>query len=367
MTVSPGDPVVGEVVSYTVRVTNLGAVVANAVTLVHEAPAGASFVSAEASQGSCTGTIPLACSLGSIEPGGSSSGSGPGASYATSVTVVHRVRFGSAGDASSVVSLSGGNSVGGRQSTSVVVSAGPRQQPPPPPPLPPVGSVDDGVPNPNQTVVLEPVSGEVFVRLPGSDQFVPLTGLRELPNGTEVDAREGRIRLTVAAAGGSTQASEFFEGLFTVAQVAGASSHAGAQAAAPGVSELRLSRGDFSRCVAQPAKAKAKKKAKKRKPAGVEQAKPRQPVRRLWGDGSGSFRTRGRYSSATVRGTRWLTEDYCNGTLIRVEQGTVTVRDLVKKRTVVVTAGKSYFAQAPAPKPAKAKANKTKKRKPARR
>jgi hypothetical protein len=44
----------------------------------------------------------------------------------------------------------------------------------------------------------------------------------------------------------------------------------------------------------------------------------------------------------------------------------VTVRDLVKKRTVVVTAGKSYFAEAPAPKAAKAKAKKAKpKRKPA--
>jgi hypothetical protein len=62
----------------------------------------------------------------------------------------------------------------------------------------------------------------------------------------------------------------------------------------------------------------------------------------------------------------WLTEDYCNGTLIRVREGSVTVRDLVKKRTVVVAAGRSYFAEAPAPKAAKAKAKKTKpKRKPA--
>jgi hypothetical protein len=68
-----------------------------------------------------------------------------------------------------------------------------------------------------------------------------------------------------------------------------------------------------------------------------------------------------------VRGTVWLTEDYCNGTLIRVQEGSVTVRDLVKNRTVVVTAGRSYFAEAPAPKAATAKAKKAKKRKPARR
>jgi ferric-dicitrate binding protein FerR (iron transport regulator) len=49
-----------------------------------------------------------------------------------------------------------------------------------------------------------------------------------------------------------------------------------------------------------------------------------------------------------------LTEDYCNGTLVRVQRGTVAVRDTVKKRTVLVTAGKSYFAEAPAAQPAKA-------------
>jgi hypothetical protein len=64
-----------------------------------------------------------------------------------------------------------------------------------------------------------------------------------------------------------------------------------------------------------------------------------------------------------VRGTIWLTEDYCNGTLVRVRQGTVAVRDTVKKRTVLVAAGRSYFAEAPqrrAAASAKAKAAKAK-------
>ena len=46
-----------------------------------------------------------------------------------------------------------------------------------------------------------------------------------------------------------------------------------------------------------------------------------------------------------MRGTRWLTEDRCNGTLTRVERGTVTVRDFAKKRNVTVRAGKQYFAR----------------------
>ena len=50
-------------------------------------------------------------------------------------------------------------------------------------------------------------------------------------------------------------------------------------------------------------------------------------VRKLWGKGKGSFRTEGRRSSATVRGTWWLVEDRCDGTFTRVRQGTVDVRD----------------------------------------
>jgi ferric-dicitrate binding protein FerR (iron transport regulator) len=67
----------------------------------------------------------------------------------------------------------------------------------------------------------------------------------------------------------------------------------------------------------------------------------------LWGDGSGSFRTRGQYSAATVRGTRWLVQDSCAGTRTRVVRGAVTVRDLVRRKTIVVRAGKSYLARPP--------------------
>jgi hypothetical protein len=64
----------------------------------------------------------------------------------------------------------------------------------------------------------------------------------------------------------------------------------------------------------------------------------------LWGSGGGSFRTSGNSASATVRGTIWLTEDDCEGTLIRVKRGTVTVKDLVRHKTIIVRAPHSYFA-----------------------
>ena len=62
------------------------------------------------------------------------------------------------------------------------------------------------------------------------------------------------------------------------------------------------------------------------------------------GEGQGQFRTRGRYSSATVRGTFWLTADRCDGTLTSVKQGTLEVIDFVKKTKVLVGAGKRYLA-----------------------
>jgi ferric-dicitrate binding protein FerR (iron transport regulator) len=51
-------------------------------------------------------------------------------------------------------------------------------------------------------------------------------------------------------------------------------------------------------------------------------------------------------SSATVRGTIWLTQDPCDGTLTTVKRGRVNVRDFKRRRTVSVKAGHSYLARA---------------------
>jgi hypothetical protein len=94
------------------------------------------------------------------------------------------------------------------------------------------------------------------------------------------------------------------------------------------VVELRLAGGNFASC--------------KRKLAATGSGKK---IRQLWGTAKGNFRTRGRFASATVRGTRWLTVDRCDGTLTQVREGRVEVRDFVKQKTVLVTAGKSYLAK----------------------
>ena len=67
--------------------------------------------------------------------------------------------------------------------------------------------------------------------------------------------------------------------------------------------------------------------------------------RRLWGDGKGRFRTKGKHSAATVVGTRYLVEDRCTSTLTRVVRGKVKVRDFGKRKTVTVRAGKRYIAR----------------------
>ena len=45
-------------------------------------------------------------------------------------------------------------------------------------------------------------------------------------------------------------------------------------------------------------------------------------------------------------GTKWLTEDFCDGTLVRVSRGVVAVENLATHATVTVRAGHSVFTPA---------------------
>jgi PKD repeat protein len=96
--------------------------------------------------------------------------------------------------------------------------------------------------------------------------------------------------------------------------------------------ELRLTGGSFAGC--------------SRKLSVASKAKPK-VIRQLWAKAKGRFRTRGRYASATVRGTGWLTADRCDGTLTRVTQGIVQVSDFTLKKKLLVHAGTSHLAKKP--------------------
>jgi hypothetical protein len=79
--------------------------------------------------------------------------------------------------------------------------------------------------------------------------------------------------------------------------------------------------------------------------AARKQGSPRRKTRRrsLFGSGKGRYRTRGRYASATVRGTQWTTTDSCAGTKVTVRSGVVDVRDTRTGQVVAVRAGRSIL------------------------
>jgi hypothetical protein len=179
-----------------------------------------------------------------------------------------------------------------------------------------------GLPAPvaGKSVNVAPVSGKVRIKRPGSSRFVTLTGEAQIPVGSSVDTRNGRITITAAQGGSRTASADFYDGLFKLTQTKGAKP----------LTTLALT--EKLTCARRAGKATAAAK-KKRK-------------RRLWGDGSGRFRTKGKHSAATVVGTKWLVEDRCRSTLTRVVRGRVKVRDFAKRKTVTVRAGKRYTARA---------------------
>jgi hypothetical protein len=122
---------------------------------------------------------------------------------------------------------------------------------------------------------------------------------RAVRMGAKVDTTHGTVKIVTTHGGGKTQFGTFSQGAFTMTQTKG--SHP--------LTDLKLAGGDFSGCGAAAAG------------QGVHAA--RRTVRRLFGHAHGRFRTRGRNSSATVRGTKWDTVDTCAGTRTVDRQGEV--------------------------------------------
>lgn len=193
-----------------------------------------------------------------------------------------------------------------------------------PPPSAPVAGV---------SVTLSPGSGAVRVKLPHSRGYVVLAGAAQVPVGTIIDATRGSVLLTSATnRAGATKTGAFSGGGFVVTQ---------ATAARPST-ELRLVGGSFAAC-RLPARF-----GRARMASGSYMAvdSPRRVIRELWGhDRGGRFRTIGRTAAAAVRGTVWLTQDRCDGTLIHVAKGHVLVHDAIHRRTMLIGPGQSYLAR----------------------
>jgi virginiamycin B lyase len=188
-----------------------------------------------------------------------------------------------------------------------------------------------GPPVLGHAVTVRPVSGSVFVKAPGSDHYVPLGIGGNINVGSLVDTRRGRVSLRSARdAHGRTQTGTFWGAIFQVRQ---------ARHHSHGVTDLLLRGGRFAGCPTPGGLASASTLPR-------DSGGGRRAIRRLWGkDRHGRFRTHGRDSVATVRGTQWVTTDRCDGTLTRVKRGLVSVRDVRRHRSILLGAGHAYLAR----------------------
>jgi hypothetical protein len=141
-----------------------------------------------------------------------------------------------------------------------------------------------------ESVAVGPRAGSVKVRSADGKSFT-LTAGATIPAGSVIDATKGTVAMTSALDGeGAVQTAEFSGGRFQVRQ----------SADGDGVVDIYL-KGSIGRCRANTARLASTSSTKR-------------PGRRLWGrDRNGRFRTHGNDSVASVRGTRWLTEDTCAG------------------------------------------------------
>ena len=168
--------------------------------------------------------------------------------------------------------------------------------PTPPPPPPKLGSTLNAAVEKGTVLVSLPAAGAAT----HAAKFIPLTAARQVPLGSTFDTSRGTVRLTFAAKKpGTTQSGSFSLGKFKTAQ----------------------SKRDALVTLTTTG-------------AGSLLSKIR-----------GNFRTRGRNSTTTGRSTTWLQKDSGAGTLTQVRAGSAVVRDLAKRKNVVVKKGKRYLAR----------------------
>jgi Calx-beta domain len=184
---------------------------------------------------------------------------------------------------------------------------------------------DDEPPPPEagEVNVIPTGGGGQCVAVAGGGGCKPLEAGTQIPIEAVLYVNPGRSRVTVQSIAGR---ATFYGGRFDVNEIEGAKP----------ILVMRLVGGSL----------KAKCATGNRSIASADGHSKVKPIRRLWGKGTGRFRTRGRYSSGTVRGTNWVTTDYCDGTDTRVVSGIVRVYDLVLRKGLLLKAGQSYFAKA---------------------
>jgi hypothetical protein len=170
-------------------------------------------------------------------------------------------------------------------------------------------------------------AGEVAVRVKGSSSFVPLTSAGTIPDGSEIDATNGRAVIAAATTtSGQSQSAEVYGGRSLVHQDR-----------ALGQTDLALSL-PLTGCPTKRGHSGATVSTTR------HHSQPR--ARHLWvSEGGGDWSTTGRYVSTSVEGTSWLTQDQCTSSRVTVASGKVKVDDLILNRSRTLSAGESYTAR----------------------
>lgn len=169
-----------------------------------------------------------------------------------------------------------------------------------------------------------PASGDVLVAPLGIGVALPLREEDLVPIGSAVDATTGRLRLATASApGGPLQQAEVYAGPFILQQGTGPAPYTNFRLPPLPCSSPRV------------ASIAAKRRKKKRK---------------LWvSESGGRWRSSTGSTSAAAVGTLWKTTLLCEGTRVTVQEGTVRVRDLIRGRSRLVTAGQSFLVRTTGP------------------
>ncbi len=199
-----------------------------------------------------------------------------------------------------------------------------------------------------KSVAARVISGQVFYRPPGSSIFKQLIGGEAIPLGSELDTRSGRVEITGALPDGSSDTpAQFFDGLFLVNQVTTPlrgpvlGGRLAGKALVKSWVEIKL-KGALN-CGR---KARRQRREDLLGYSAGAKAHAAARARRVWGSGSGRYRTRGRGGTASVVGTTWLTKDTCKGTKFKVTEGKgVRVKDFGKRKGILLEPGESYLTK----------------------
>ena len=168
------------------------------------------------------------------------------------------------------------------------------------------------------------LTGAIYVKLPGSNKYVLLSPQMHIPFGTIIDARNGKVQVTTIGPNGKPQTIIFYAGIFKLTQ------------SKNGIVYATLVGGSYKNCPI----------VKKASTTADAAASHKHVVRKLWAEGHGKYTTKGSYATGAVLGTRWLTEDLCEGTLIKVATDKVAVTNLRTHHRVIVRAGHSILIKA---------------------